>query len=210
MRATRGLLASLGASTSLVLATAVVLFSVSTIVAFRGWPGIDGSFASPGSQRIAVSDAGPGGGRAAARAQRVIVPHAPVARRERASAPRARNAAARAQAPVVVTRPRKAIRRHVPSSASSGPGASALPPAPAARPKASVPPAGGPVREVGTNLGGAAAGVAGGLGDTVRPVSPALGRTLDEAGRSLDQTIRGVTGVVGALLDNLLGDVTQG
>lgn len=210
MRATRGLLASLGASTSLVLATAVALFSVSTIVAFKGWPGIGSSVASSGDQRLAVSAAESGGGPEAERAQRIVVPRAPARqRRQAASPPRAGRATLAMRVPVVVSRPRSAARRHIPASART-PGPAAAPPAPAARPKRAVPVPGDPVREVGTGLGGAVGGVAGGLGEAVRPVSPALGRTLDQAGRSVDQTIRGVTDAVGAMLDRLLNGSVAG
>jgi hypothetical protein len=204
MRATRGLLASLGASTSLVLATAVALFSVSTIVAFRGWPGIDGSIASPGEARIAVSAAEPGGGPAATRAQRIVVPRVKAAPRRALSAARTQRASVATRVPAVVSRPRSTARRRVPTSAAAPPSTEPPQPAPVARPKRSLPPAGDPVREVGTGLGGAVGGVAGGLGEIVRPLSPALGATADQAGRSLDETIRGVTDAVGALLDALL------
>ena len=206
MRATRGLLASLGASTSLVLATAVVLFSVSTIVAFRGWPGIDGSTASLGGERIAVYDAAPGGGPTVTRAQRVVVPRTPASSpappRRVTTASRAQTATRTTSGPIAAKRPRSTARRRASSPATSP---APDPPAATVRPNRSVPPAGDPVRDVGNNLGGAAAGVAGGLGDLVQPTSPALGRTLDQAGRSVDQTIRGVTGAVGTLLDKLLG-----
>src|SRR5690349_23334984 len=41
MRSTRALLATLGTSISLVAAGVLALFTVSTFVAFKGWPGID-------------------------------------------------------------------------------------------------------------------------------------------------------------------------
>jgi hypothetical protein len=41
-------------------------------------------------------------------------------------------------------------------------------------------------------------------------VSPALGRTLDQAGRSLEQTISGVTGAVSTLLDGVFAGSAPG
>lgn len=205
MRATRGLLASLGASTALVLAAAVVLFSVSTIVAFRGWPGIDATVVGPESQRIAVSAAYPGGAGATS-AARIVIPRAPARPRRPAAASAPRTSRTRTGARVIVSLPARSVRRNLPAApAAAKPRAPSRSPDPPAR---AVSTAGDPVRQAGSGLGGVVGGVAGGLGGALRPVSPALGRTLDQAGRSLDQTIGGVTGAVGSLLDGVLSGPT--
>jgi hypothetical protein len=210
MRVTRGLLASLGASTSLVLAAAVALFSVSTIVAFRGWPGIDPTVVSPESERIAVSAASAGGA-GASHMTRIVIPRAPARpRRQVASSSAPSVPRSDARAPVVVSRPARSVRRNLPV-ASAAPRPQLSPPATAeSRPKGKLPAPADPVRQVGSGLGGAVGGVAGGLGEAVRPVSPALGRTLDQAGRSLEQTISGVTGAVSTLLDGVFAGSAPG
>ena len=43
MRATRGLLGSLGASLTLIAAAACTLLAISTVVALRGWPTLSAS-----------------------------------------------------------------------------------------------------------------------------------------------------------------------
>lgn len=202
MRLTRGFLGSLGASTSLVLAATVALFSVSTIVAFRGWPGMEPAVRGPGEQRIAVSNVDRSG---SAAAQRIVIPRAAAPSWRRAASPPAasRTSAAR-NARVVVTRPAQPVRRNVPAATTATPKATPAAQPHAVRPPRKDPVPGDPVRKVGSGLGGALSGAAGGLGDAVRPASPALGETLDQVGSGLDRTVRDLSGAVGLMLDTIL------
>jgi hypothetical protein len=203
MRATRGLLASLGASTALVLAAAAALFSVSTIVAFRGWPGVDAALPLAGGDRITVASSTDPGMTLASQSGRIVVPEVGTERRREAAAPRVTPVEA-STATSVVSRPRAAVRRRIPDSVNSPTNNHTGPTASVPAPRASDPPAAGDdVRQVGSGISGTVGGVTGGLGDTVRPVSPALGRTLDEAGRSLEQTIGGLTEALGTTVDAL-------
>lgn len=209
MRATRGLLASLGASTALVLAAAAALFSVSTIVAFRGWPGVDAPVAAAGDDRITVASTAGSGMSMVSHTSRIVVPETRIVRR-RASAPRATMVSARTAASIV-TRPRAAVRRRIPDSVNRPAGTTSTPAASQPAPGEDKPdPAGDGVREVGTGISDTVGGVAGGLGDAVRPVSPGLGRTLDQAGRSLEQTIGGVAEAIGVTVDALLAGAPPG
>ena len=205
MRATRGLLASLGASTALVLAAAAALFSVSTIVAFRGWPGVEGPLSATGDDRITVASTTGQNGSFGSSSKRIVVPAARVVRSRRAVAPRISTPVGARAATTVVSRPRAAIRRRIPDSVNAPTAAGTPPPVtlPTERERQAAP-AGDGVREVGSGISDTVGGVAGGLGDAVRPVSPALGRTLDQAGRSLEQTIGGVAEILGVTVDALL------
>lgn len=196
MRATRGLMASLGAGTALVLAAAAALFSVSTIVAFRGWPGVDAPGVGSDPTAIAVASSLTDADLAA---RRIVVPASRSMARKQAGASGATHLHG---GPTVASRPSVAVRGRLPES-SHAPTSKATP-APGPRVRDETVTAGDPVREVGTGVGNAVGEVTGGLGEAVRPVSPALGRTLDGAGRGVEQTVGGVTRGVGTTLDTLL------
>jgi hypothetical protein len=202
MHGWRAVLASFGASTSLVLAGAMALAAISTVVAFQGWPGVEPQAASASSAVVAQARTATHG---AATSPRVVV----VAKARRPVAAH-RRAAPGIAGTVVASTPVATNVSATPGRSGGSPteGAtssfSAEPSVDAQKtPKQTSASAGDPIRKVGDGLGGGVQQTTKSLGDTVRPVSPALGNTLDNTGKALSNTVQKVTDTVGALLDAL-------
>jgi len=206
MRVTRAIVASLGTGMSLVLVGAVLLASVSTVVAFNGWPGSTAAVRDTPAAMLAdasVPEAEPRSSTPAA----LVVPEAPVRRSV------ARVAAERpAPADDATPAPRVAL---APAVGTSGSGGAAVRPsrasgeAPAqeepAAPAATRPSATETVRDVGADLGGALDTTVGDVGTTLDPVSPTLGQTVDDVGQVVSDTVQGLTNTVADVLDGSLG-----
>lgn len=206
MRAPRAIVASLGASLALVLAGTLALATVSTIVAFNGWPGVDTSDAHESSNALAVA---PAAARDGARTARALVVARPAPKpRVQPRRPAVRRATAAPRAPRTVVAPTRDAggRRAAQSGTGRAPQsvATSVPPAKEkAKPKSPVYHATAPVRDLGNDLGGAVAGAGQGLGGAVSNVSPALGQVVQDATSAVGQTVAGVTKVVADVVDGL-------
>jgi hypothetical protein len=195
MRATRGLWAAVGAGTSLAAAGLLALFSVSVVLAIRGWP------------QVSKAD---GAGSVALRAQ--------------VATPRANGAAAAAPSPVVLpARSASAPRSHGrgaaqhgghtparrPSGTSSAPAGSTTAPSSPAGPSAQGGSGTGgsgstsPIAQVPHTVSTTVTDVTDAAGGALQPVSPAVAQTVtatgQQAGDAIDQVGKTVDGVVGGL-----------
>jgi hypothetical protein len=202
MRATRGLMASMGAATCLILAGTLVLTLLSGVIAFSGWPGVgpDGS----GEQGALV---------ARVRAEAAVKPtgrlRLPSAQKALASV-RASSAATTAGA----TRQRAAVRRTtgvathgttrigatgLPST-TAGPSttAAAAPQAPIAAARA-----GEPVRRIGGAVTGTVNRAGKTAGAIVEPIVPGAGALVGQVTGAVGQAVTGATGAVGRVVDGL-------
>jgi hypothetical protein len=217
MRASRALLASLGASTALVLAGTLALAAVSTVVAFRGWPGVSLPQGHPDGTIVAD----------ARRASEHTARHSsPIVVSETARAAQPSRVAVRRQA-------RRSVRSRAPHTGAVGsaatPTAQALPaatpapvrttaqPQPHATPATGVAPAvaalpakpGQAVAKVTTkvteNLGGAVGDTGAAVGAVVRPASPTLADTVDAATQGVGRTVKDVGQTVSNVLNALGG-----
>jgi hypothetical protein len=208
MRASRGLLATLGVSTCLVLAGTLALLSVSAVVAFKGWPGLSPELATSQPTELAAISARPVPPAAeSTRADAIVIASAapPASRRSIGSTPtqarysgRIREVAEAVQAPA-----------HPPTVATAPTGPVVARPLAPDQPQVQE-----TVRKVGGGLGAAMKDTGHGLGDTVRetgsklsdrvqPISPELARTLENVTQTVGDAVSGlgggVAGLVGAL-----------
>lgn len=199
MRSARAFLASLGASTCLVLAGTVAMAMVSTLVAFTGLPGMQTDSAQAPTA-VLIAAAGPRSGSAADAAQPAAL--ALPALRE----PPARRAPARrveTASPVVQADPGAA------PAGAGGPGAGTFEFEGGEKPSGVNPgdppdgsgPARETVREAAGVLGGTVAGAGDGLAEVVAPISPpvadVVGGTSVVAGDVVTTVAEVVAGVLG-------------
>jgi len=201
VRATRAFLASLGASLSLVVAGSLALMTVSTVVAFRGWPGIGSAPAvtDAGALVAATSD------RDAARAKdrdAIVVPRRATFQRA-ASKPQAKQTASRATTsarvtPTAPTATKVQTRPATVAQAGAATGKSAAAPQPKAEPKA-----GDPVRKVGSDLGDKVQTTGQQLNGLLDNVSPALGNVVEDVSNLVAGVVGGTSEVLGKVLDAL-------
>jgi hypothetical protein len=208
MRAARGLLASLGASTCLVLAGTLAMATLSTVVAFSGLPGMRTATAQPQPAVLAAvlpAESTPVTPRPVALAR----PSRPAVARSRASAP----ASATSPAPAGSrTRPRPGpapARQTAPSTDAETPAQPSDAPvgeAPAA-PSGSGPAATAdePVRSTGNAVGGAVGAVGGGVSKAVEPVAPVVAPIIDETGKVAGASVAVLTEAVAGVLGGLSG-----
>jgi len=192
MQATKGILAALGAATSLLAAGALALFTVSLIVAFQGWPDVSGAPAHGVQVALhdPLRDAARGGHR-----DRIVI-HAGPARvhhqADHATAPQATFAATRSAGGPRATTPVL--------TASSG----------HARPVSSPAPAHAPtheplaVKHTTDTLGTAVTDGTHQLGEALRPASPTLANTVDQVGQVVGKTVTNLGNVVNSVLTTLL------
>ena len=191
MRISRGVLAAIGASTSLIAAGALALFVVSAVVAFRGWPDIRASGVQASTTQVALQvDPAP---RVTQLASRTIVVPEPAAR------------------PAVAAKPGGAVlgtredgdagsgANRADSQAGAPTGTTDKPTAPR------TPGAGDPVRGVVNDTTSTTSQTVKSLGDTVRPVSPQLADTVDQVNTVLNQTLSGLGETVAGVLDAIGG-----
>jgi hypothetical protein len=195
MRATRGFLATFGASTSLMLVGALGLFTVSAMVAFKHWPGVS----TPGvdvqsallMRNASVTNA---------RDRQAVVMPAPSRKHSHAG-----DGAQQFGSTAIHSTP---VQSHVPPIGrrtepvqKAGAPASALPKPTAKAPL--VPQAGEGVRKLGGGVGDSVTNTGSKLGQTVRPLSPTLADTVDHVTAGVGGTVQTITGVIGDLLDQL-------
>lgn len=183
MRATRAYIAGVGTTTLLVAAAVLLLLVVSTLVAFRGWPGSDVSagvadlvLGEP--EPVELQQAAPGAGFVTA----ATAGAAPALAGDVADTPPAGGdpvSESPAGAPGGDFSPER-------GAGQGGGGPSAAPPSQPASPA--------PVGDVTQGLGDTARGVTDGAGEAVGQVAPGLGGTVTETGRRLSD----VAGAVGS------------
>lgn len=201
MRATRGLLATLGASTCLVLAGTLGLLTVSAVVAFRGWPGLTAPPVAAESTPLAQATARPLPPDADQSSAALVLKSAP----SRILA-HARSGSPQSLGQTSASGPRSEIAQVVPAPAHpptvavapTGPVVQLRPP-----PTPPLPQVGEPVRKVGGGLGETVAKTGQRLSDAVRPISPALADTVDKVTSSLGQKLKDLGGGVAHALELL-------
>jgi hypothetical protein len=196
MRATKGLWAAVGAGTSLAAAGVLALFSVSLVLAVRGWP------------QVGVAGSG----------------DAVELRAQVASAPASATSAAPQAATQVVVAGARRARRHVTarpnpdrgglSAPGRGPGAAAPSRQPAAGSSAPVlaapspspsPSGGAPIVEIPQVAGDTITNVTAEVGDVVRPISPPVADTVTKTGDQAGDVVQQVGDTVGGLVGGLTG-----
>src|SRR5439155_9274062 len=174
MRATRGLLATLGASTCLVLAGTLGLLTVSAVVAFRGWPGLTAAPVAAESTPLAQATARPLPP-AADQSEAIVIRSAPtrILAHARSGSPQSPGQAGGSG-------PRSEIAQVVPAPAHP-PTAAVAPTGPVVQlrppPTPPLPQVGEPVRKVGGGLGDTVEKTGDRVSDAVRPISPPLADT---------------------------------
>lgn len=200
MRATRGLMASMGAATCLILAGTIVLSLVSGVVAFRGWPGAG---VTAGGEQAALL--------AQARADAVSAPTVRL-RVPSATAVRAALRTSTGSTGVRAVAGRRAAGTATASDTrgATGSGASGLAgtaqassSTPASTTPSSAPKAGDPVRQLGTAVDGTVGQAGQAAGDAVDLVVPGAGAVAGQVTGAVGQTVSGATGVVGQAVDRL-------
>lgn len=199
MRPDRAYIAGLGTTGVLVASAILLLAVVSTLVAFRGWPGTDFTedignlIVGDTARRVALQD-GP------ARVAREAAPAAGAVAETAAPDTAARTAAPAATAPQPARRgpsqsnvaPRR--RSDIPDESRLQPGVDIGGVLAEGSPSADTLLPGTPVddevQRVTAGLGDATQGVTDGLGQTVGTLSPPLGATLVDTGRLLADILR--------------------
>ena len=195
MRATRGLWAAVGAGTSLAAAGLLALFSVSVILAVRGWPQVsraDGD--SSVALRAKVATPGTSGSAAAAAPSPVVLPHRGTA----AKASQRRNAGRRRGSAHHGSGMRRPATRRPGGSGSTPAGSTAVP-----SPSGSGTASGNPIAQVPHTVSTTITNVTDAAGATLRPVSPPVAQivtaTGQQAGGAIDEVGPAVDGIVGGL-----------
>lgn len=198
MRATRGLWAAVGAGTSLAAAGLLALFSVSVVLAVRGWPQVsraDGSRSVALRAHVATPDAS-GSAAAAAPAPVVLPARSGATRTSRGSNSTPRRGATHHGAG------RPAPRR--PGSIGSAPSGSKITPSSSAgTPAPSGSGSTNPIAQLPHTVSTTVTNVTDAAGAALQPVSPAVAQTVtttgQQAGDAIDQVGKAVDGVVGGL-----------
>jgi hypothetical protein len=201
MRSRRGLIASIGAATSLILAGTMALAAVSTVIAFNGWPGVKGSvYEATPTLLAAAGDAGSSHNSSRAA---VVVPAAPATRRHKPSVHGTH--AGSTSARVVAAPAHTAATAHVVAAA---PQPQAVKPQSTQAGKkdttASVPKTSDlakGVSNVGGGLGKTVENTGEVLGGVVAPLSPQLGQVVTNATNAVGGIVRQATDLLGRVLD---------
>lgn len=204
MRSKRGLIASIGAATSLILAGTLALASVSTVIAFRGWPGVhtDPAVAMPTVLAVSAKDKSE-----TKRSEPITVASVPVT----PSRPHSSSTTSKSHRVVehVENTPASTSSTkiaHIPSSpvvVADKPASAGSKPAPtsAGKPKAVL---GNTVSKVGEGLGNTVQQTGKALGDVVEPVSPTLSQVVTNATDAVGNLVKKATDLVGTVLDSVL------
>lgn len=202
MGGTRAVIASLGASISIVACAAIGLFAVSVLFAY---PGIVGSLNGSGSSPtliVATRAAQPGttpAGEAAAKPLRVTAPPA-------TSGPRQESASVKRSSGAVLDNAGGSGRVPRPAATAGVPEISpvAAPPA-ASQPAATKPKAGAGVRELGDTLTSTVQKTGDGVGAVAEPLGPAVSKAvqavLDLAVKAINDLLKKTTGGLAGVID---------
>lgn len=194
MRATRSIVASLGAGVTLAIAASACLLVVSAVVAFRGWPG-QLSTAPNGVTELLTAHATSGGQDAAVRASalagdapRLALASAPAPRRSTAGRRPARRVTVPGAGP-------QAAAPSVPLVAATGPSGPAATstrsPGVAEIVRGTTESASKSIRDAGAAAGAAVMPVAPPAGSAVTSAAGAAGAAVDAAGRTAGAAVDG-------------------
>ncbi len=202
MRTTRGLLASMGATTCLILAGTIVLSLASGIVAFNGWPGLRIVQGAEQQALIAQVSAEVGTGMLAPGAMRLPVStRGPLVSASVARPGRSPSAASRRRTVTL------ANSSPSPLSASSGAGAApalTVPASPSPPAALDTPAAGEPVRRLGQTVDQTVNDAGKALGDVITPpATPGIGGAVQNTTGAVGDAVDRVAGVVGTVVDKL-------
>jgi hypothetical protein len=205
VRASRALFASLGASLSLVLAGSLALATISTVVAFQGWPGVASGQRSVSESQLQVASAPASVTRATALMMTTRRPRpAAPAHQEARRAPVRTTTAPPAQTASRDVAGSKATQAHPASAPASATLSGAGPSRTTTKPKKVVVPVDAePVRRIGNDLGSVVAGAGQGLGDSVSQLSPELGKVVSDVTTGVGTTVAATTQLVADVLDAL-------
>lgn len=201
MRADRAYIAGIGTTGVLVASAVLLLAVVSTLVAFRGWPGTDvaddiGNLVVGGSERPLAVQEGPArvAREAAPAAGAVAESPAPgTAAAAAAPAPEPAAPAARPPSPIVFLPPRRGQTQFRAEARLEQRSNAELAPSDRARGSDGLlpeTPVSAQIERVTTGLGDATQNVTDGLGRTVGGLSPPVGATLVDTGRLLADLLR--------------------
>jgi len=194
VRGKRGLFASIGAATSLILAGTLALASVSTVIAFRGWPGVH---SAPPITSPAILASAPTAGKQTHHSRALTVPaaatapsHAAASKSHSSGDARAASATQHASSPANVPSSPVVVSAAKPASASSS---STSAPAKPAKKKAHL---GDTVTKVGDGLGNTVTKTGQALGNVVEPISPALGQVVTNATDAVGGIVKKISAVL--------------
>jgi hypothetical protein len=188
VRATRGVFGALGAGTMLAIASSVALLVVSSVVAFRGWPGAPSEPGVDNARLVGPSPDSRGAVPASVTLPRATASSAPREKVRRA----AEDAGSRTSRPASSTAQAASTAQPVYSSSSST--------APATRQPSRESAAGQTVAKVGRQAGDAVSKTTQAAGQAVAPVAPPVGRTLEDLGAAAGSTVQQVAGAAGKTL----------
>ncbi|HEX6388643.1 MAG TPA: hypothetical protein VFZ89_04340 [Solirubrobacteraceae bacterium] len=183
------------------MAGSLALMTVSTVVAFQGWPGIASVEGKTQPGQLATIDTGKRASHRAKPAALVVPkrPAAPRAAKQRTvPATRVSAAAAPVTRKTVKTQTHPTTRPVVAASTPKVPQSSA----PAARKE---PTAGDPVRKAGADLGGSVSDAGSKLGDAVGAASPELGDVVKKVTDVVGDVVANTSDLVGKVIDALTG-----
>jgi hypothetical protein len=189
VRATRAFVGSLGAGVSLAIAASLALLVVSSVVAFRGWPGAPSVPKLPDVAQLGA--AAPDNGSSAGSGGAVKLPAAPA--RLATTTPRG---ARTHQRSVAATRGGSGSSVAVPASGGDGAGAASTT---SGKPTAKTSP-GHIFQSVGTQAADTVRQTTQAGGQAVAPIAPPVGRTLEELGAAGGSVVQGATDSAGKLL----------
>jgi len=202
MGGTRAVIASLGASISIVACAAIGLFAVSVLFAYPGIAGsLNGSDSSPTlvvATRVAQSSSRPDA-TTAAKALRVSAP--PAARASRPQSASAKRSSGR------VLDSTSGSGRTSPPSATAGVSdiSPVVAPAAASKPQVTKSKAGEGVRQLGDSLTGTVQKAGDGVGAVATPLGPPVSKAvqdvLNRAVKAINDLLKKTTGGLGGVID---------
>lgn len=200
MRATRGLLASMGAGLSLILAGSAALMFVSALIAFNGWPGVrtertadERAILAQVAERAAAPDAPAPVAITLPRTAKPAAPAPPRPRRPVKGAAAKRPTTART---VAGKRPAAGAPDPVaadPAPADPAPAAAAAPERKALTAAVSLAPTGQAVKSLGAALDSTVTQTGDALGNLLDPVLPVVSQAAKDATKALGYVIASLT-----------------
>jgi hypothetical protein len=197
------LVASLGASLSMIVAGSLALMTVSTVVAFQGWPGISTADPIGAKSELAALDAGT---RAGAPSKPVVLAaprHASTTRTAKRHAAASRPVHTAALTTIATPKSQTHPTSHAVVAVQPKPATSI---APATQKRTTT--AGDPVRKVGAELGGSVSDAGEQLGNAVGSASPQLGDVVKKVTDVVAHVVSSATDMLGRTLDLVSGAKT--
>jgi hypothetical protein len=185
------------------VAGSLALLTVSTVVAFQGWPGLDTSHTSVHADTLATASAATRSTHDGEAKALVVAHPAPVRRATPHKRPASHRTTIVASAtPVTAVKTTKLARPAVAPPAATA--VQSSPPVTAKAPAKSRPAAGDPVRKVGAGLGGTVADAGTHLNGVLANVSPTLGKVVQNVANAVAGVVAGTSQLVAGLVDRLV------